>query len=88
MKETFVQIGFSGLRAPDGSFLPSVPIYIKVPAETVNPETGEYTGEDKMIREFSSMCLPYVKQYIEGGRQREAREKGGETTSKQNQLDF
>ena len=60
MKETFVQIGFSGLRAPDGSFLPSVPIYIKVPAETVNPETGEYTGEDKMIREFSSMCLPYV----------------------------
>ena len=83
MKETFVQIGFSGLRAPDGSLLPSVPIYIKAPAETVNPETGEYTGEDKMIKEFSSMCLPYVKQYIEGEKRRKV-ERESETTSKQN----
>ena len=35
-KEVFIQIGVTALRAPDGSFLPSVPLYAKVNGEEVD----------------------------------------------------
>ena len=37
--QRLVQVGVTALRAPDGSFLPSVPMYIIVPEETINART-------------------------------------------------
>ena len=65
-KEVFVQVGVTALRAPDGSFLPSVPLYIKAPEEDVNPKTGRYEGEEAAIKDIASVFADKFKQYADG----------------------
>lgn len=66
-KRVYVQIGVTALREIDGSFLPSQPLYIKVPAESINPETGLYAGTEKMIQDASGIFTKAFKKYVAGG---------------------
>lgn len=59
----FVQIGITALRAPDGTFLPSVPIYAEVPKAT---DEGLAPVEDKTVGELSRIFAGKFKQYIDG----------------------
>lgn len=65
--EIFEEIGFTALRDPDGSFLPSVPMYIRVSKECYNPKTGMSDGEEKLIKDISGVFADKMRQYIEGG---------------------
>lgn len=64
-KETFVQIGVTALRAPDGTFLPSVPLYVKAAPEDVAPD-GRYTGGDETLRGVAEIFADKYRQYIDG----------------------
>lgn len=66
-KETFVQIGVTALRSPDGSFLPSVPLYVKVPAEDVSPG-GEYIGSEPVLQDVAEVFADKYRQYIKAQR--------------------
>lgn len=65
MKETYIQIGQAALRAPDGSFLPAVPLYTKVPEKDVDKKTGVYKGENATIRDISKTFAENMRKYIE-----------------------
>jgi hypothetical protein len=56
----FVQIGFTATRAPDGSFLESVPIYAKVSKVT---DEGLASAEDKAIDDIAQIFAEKFKQY-------------------------
>lgn len=56
----FVQIGITALRAPDGSFLPSTPIYAEVPEVTAE---GLAPQEDKAIDSLALLLAEKFKQY-------------------------
>lgn len=65
-KERLQWVGSTALRAPDGTFLPSVPLYIKVPASTVNPNSGLSAGEEELLDDIAAVLVPRFKQYIDG----------------------
>ena len=55
-----IEVGRMALRAPDGSFLPSVPIYKDIPDElvTVTIPSKEEGGEpETIICEFSNSII-------------------------------
>lgn len=54
----YVQIGVISARAPDGSFLPSVPIYTKRTPET---ERTEEEALRPVARIFAEKMAEYVK---------------------------
>lgn len=64
--EALVQIGVTALRAPNGDFLPSVPMYIKVGAEQVNPKTGLSVGEEDLCGDIARVMAGKFKQYADG----------------------
>ena len=66
-KEVFLKIGDSALRAPDGSILQSIPIYVRVPAEDVDENTGIYKGEEPLIEATADAVKDLVRNYIERG---------------------
>ena len=75
-KETFVQIGVTAMRSPDGTFLPSVPLYVKVPAEDGTP-CGEHAGDNPEIQDVSGVFANKYRQYVEAQRAFNAAKNGG-----------
>lgn len=66
-KVVMVQVGTAALRAPDGSFLPAVPLYIKdEDANAINPHTGNKAKEDYYIQDISQDLAAMYKKYIDG----------------------
>ena len=59
----FVQVGITALRAPDGTFLPSTPIYAEVPEVT---REGLAPVEDKTVDDIAHVFAEKFKQYIDG----------------------
>lgn len=59
---TFVQIGVTALRAPDGTFLPSTPIYAEVPFAT---NEGITPTENDTIDDIAQILAEKFKQYID-----------------------
>ena len=57
-----VQVGIIALRAPDGSFLPSTPIYKDL---QVN-ERGRTAQEEKATAEISRILAAKFKAYMDG----------------------
>lgn len=66
-EETFIQIGVTAMRAPDGSFLPSVPLYAKVPVTDIDPQSGLYVGEEKALRDVGKVFADKFREYVNGG---------------------
>lgn len=56
----FIQVGVTALRAPDGGFLPSVPLYIE---ET----EAAKAGQTALLEDAAALFGDKMKQYIEGG---------------------
>lgn len=61
-QERFEQIGITALRAPDGSFLPAVPLYVKTTAEVVEQH------ETALVADVAGIFASKYKQYVEGVR--------------------
>lgn len=62
----YVQIGVTALRAPNGEFLPSVPLFIRAEdAGEINPTTGHTVAEDlafdDIAKEFAKTFGQYVR---------------------------
>ena len=55
-REEFIQVGFTALRGPDGSFLPAVPLYIRATDEAI-------AGEEKFIRDIGKLFAHRMKAY-------------------------
>lgn len=64
----FVQIGITALRAPDGTFLPSTPIYAEVPEVT---REGLAPVESETIDDIAQIFAEKFKQYIDGAKDAE-----------------
>lgn len=64
--ERLAQVGFTALRAPDGSFLPSVPMFVIVDAGKVNEKTGFSEGEEETMTDFAGIMARKFKQYVDG----------------------
>lgn len=58
MSEQYIQVGVTALRAPDGSFLPSVPLYIKS-----TPETK--AAEEALTQDITGVLAQRMKLYME-----------------------
>ena len=58
MEGEYIQIGVISARAPDGSFLPSVPIYTK---RTPDAERAEEAALRPVARIFAEKMAEYVK---------------------------
>lgn len=56
----FVQVGVTSLRGPDGTYLPSVKIYIEVP-----DDKDEMEMEQNMITDFAGLNAKKYREYIE-----------------------
>jgi len=69
--EHFVQIGITALRAPDGAFLPSVPLYIKVPDCDIGKDTGLSHGERGLCTDIADIFADKFAAYINGCRKEE-----------------
>ena len=65
--ERLVQVGVTALRGPDGSFLPAVPMYIKVDAKDVSGKTGLSKGEEQLCSSGSvaAMLAEKFKKYMD-----------------------
>lgn len=61
-----VCIGQTALRGPDGTPLPSVPMYIIADKSTVNPKTGHTLGEAETLDDIAAVLAPMFKQYVDG----------------------
>ncbi len=66
--EVFIQCGMTALRDPvTGTPLEGVPMFIKVPQEEVNEETGISKGEEKTMDDVARIFADNMKKYAEGG---------------------
>lgn len=54
----YIQIGVTALRAPDGSFLPAVPMYIRS-----TPETK--AAEEALTKDITGVLAQRMKLYME-----------------------
>lgn len=65
----YVQIGVTALRAPNGEFLPSVPLYIdQADAEKVNPfpcKENQRSYEDYVIDDIAKKFAKKFGEYTE-----------------------
>lgn len=57
-REEYVQVGVTALRAPDGSFLPAVPLYIKATPEAKAAEAA-------LKRDITGILAQRMKPYME-----------------------
>jgi|BioPla2DNA2_1021312.scaffolds.fasta_scaffold16687_7 hypothetical protein len=64
----YIQVGVTALRGPDGSFLPSVPLYIRA-----TPEAK--AAEEALIGDIASVLAERMKTYVEGNRKVKAEAK-------------
>lgn len=80
--ERLVCVGATALRAPDGTFLPSVPLYIKVSDSAVNPKTGLTEGEEEMCDDIAAVLAPHFKEYMDGIKEMEREQRGGKGAAK------
>ena len=55
----YIQIGVTALRAPDGTPLPAVPLYIKV-----DDDVDEEQMQEPMITDFAGLCAKKYSEYI------------------------
>lgn len=56
----FVQIGVTSLRNSDGSFMPSIKLYIEIP-----DDINEIKLEKNMIIDFARICVEKYREYIQ-----------------------
>lgn len=75
--ERLVCVGSTALRAPDGAFLPSVPLYIKVDESAVDLKTGLTPGEAELQDDIAAVLAPMFKQYMDGVKALERGTRGG-----------
>lgn len=63
MKKTgsFVQVGVTALRGPDGKYLPAVPIYVEANQQSEEAERG-------LIEDLGKLFAAQMKQYVDGCR--------------------
>lgn len=54
----YIQVGVTALRAPDGSFLPAVPLYIRS-----TPETK--AAEEALTQDITGVLAQRMKAYME-----------------------
>lgn len=64
--EVLVQVGVTALRAPDGSFLPSVPLYIITDKSEIIPETNMTKSESGLYDDIASILAHKFKAYVDG----------------------
>lgn len=64
--ERLVCVGATAMRAPDGSFLPSAPLYVKVSESEVNSNTGLSKGEEELMTDIGGVLAQKFKQYVDG----------------------
>lgn len=57
-QHTYIQVGVTALRAPDGSFLPAVPLYIRS-----TPETK--AAEEALTQDITGVLAQRMKAYME-----------------------
>jgi len=57
MSETYIQVGVTALRGPDGEFLPAVPLYIRSTPE------GK-AAEEKMLGDITGVMAERMRDYI------------------------
>ena len=57
----YIQVGETALRAPDGSFLPSVPLYVK--AEDIGDD-----AEERLISDIGRLFAAKMQKYVDGCR--------------------
>ena len=68
--EYFVQCGVTALRDPaTGEFLPSLPLYVKVPAEEVDQQTGLAECEKDLCADIAGVFADKFKKYVQENRQ-------------------
>ena len=58
---TFIQVGVTALRAPDGKFLPAVPIYIEADQQAE-------AAEEKLIGDIGRLFAARMRAYVDGCR--------------------
>lgn len=56
----FVQVGVTALRAPDGTCLPSVKLYVEVP-----DDKDEDKMEENILNDFAGLNAKKYREYIE-----------------------
>ncbi len=61
----FVQCGVTALRDAKGRFLPAVPIYIRVPDNEVDQNTGLAKSEKYLLDDIGGILAQRFKQYTE-----------------------
>lgn len=61
-KEVYVQVGVTAMRAPDGAFLPAVPLYIKAAADEVAAD-GHYVGSKPALQDVATIFADKFKQF-------------------------
>lgn len=61
MDECFQKIAYIGLRNPDGSYMTSVPLYIKVSEVNKNGNTEQ---EEEIIHRISSLMMKHYDRQI------------------------
>ena len=59
--EMIACVGSAAIRAPDGTPLPSVPLYVIVDAKTVNQKTGLAPGEAEVQGDIAAVLAPMFK---------------------------
>lgn len=64
--EMLVCVGTAALRAPDGGFLPSVKLYVKVDESHVDKKTGLSEGEQELQTDIAAVLALKFKQYMDG----------------------
>lgn len=65
--EILQEIGRTALRDPAGNFLPSVPMYVLVSPDAVNPETGMTKGEEDLLFDVAEVFADKMRQYVNNG---------------------
>ncbi|MBS6562009.1 MAG: hypothetical protein KH328_01515 [Staphylococcus sp.] len=56
----FVQVGVTALRGPDGTYLPSVKLYVEVP-----DNKDENKMENNMVTDFAGLSAKKYREYVE-----------------------
>ncbi|MBQ7887314.1 MAG: hypothetical protein IJ313_10530 [Clostridia bacterium] len=56
---TFLQVGVTAMRGPDGKFLPAVPLYIEADTQAV-------ASEEALIGDIGRLFAARMKAYVEG----------------------
>ena len=64
--ERLIQVASGSIRGPDGAVASSVPMYVIVHKDTINPATGLAPGEAECFEDIAAMLKPMFKKYVDG----------------------